>query len=490
MKIIFIDPNFPDIHGFEVVFPFGYAYLGAILQREGHDLEYIFPAINRMKMKDVINYISDVKVDLICIGGLIPYLPIVSELINSIKEVQPEVITILGGQMVTYSPELVIKKTNADFCIAGEGEVALLKLINHIEEGKDYSNIPGLIFKVKNQIICNGKGETLPIEKSPIPNWDDFPMDYFMYASPRPIAWWDLRPKRVITWLLSRGCPMKCNFCVSGSKPRYKSIDQALNELQIIVDRFDPDYIIFVDNLFTFNKKYTQKLCKSFIERKFRFKFSATSHASILDLDLLKIMREAGCEAIFYGLECANNKILKFMNKGITVEQMLKAIEITKEAGILPLVSIIFGQPEETINDFFNSLRITSTCINPENPSPNIASIMPLLTFPGTQIYKYARESGFFFSDEEYLKKYGRDFQIIYNDYAKETIGQMIDIARILLSWKFHQSMSDKLIKDLEKMKFTNLETKNHLSTNDLNHLNYLIDRCLKELVIQKHENS
>ncbi|MBU4455775.1 B12-binding domain-containing radical SAM protein, partial [Patescibacteria group bacterium] len=301
---MFIEPSFPETRADDNIFPFGYACLGAILQHAGHKVKYVFPEANSLSMQDVVDHIAKTDVNLIGIGGLFPYLPTIIKFVGAIKAVRPDIPVVLGGPMVTYTPELVLKKTGCDFCIAGEGEIALLKFVNCLESGDDYSNIPGLVFQRDGQIINNGLGEVMPFEHIPMPNWDDFPMEYYMYSDWYLPVWSRTRNKRVFAWLLSRGCPMKCNFCASGCKPRYKTVDQAMAELRQIVDRFDPHYLLLVDNFLTRSKKYTTEFCEALITNKFRFKFSITARVNMVDSQLLALMKKAGCQIIFYGLEC------------------------------------------------------------------------------------------------------------------------------------------------------------------------------------------
>jgi anaerobic magnesium-protoporphyrin IX monomethyl ester cyclase len=486
MKVMLVDPSLPAAHGYEVVFPFGYASMGAVLQHEGHEVEYLVPAANGLDVTAVTDYVSNSDTDLVAMGGLLPYLPTVIELIGGIKAIRPNMRIVVGGQMVTYTPELVLKKTDADFCIRGEGEVALLKLVDCLQNGKDYLTVPGLVFAEKDgQIVSNGLGETMPLEDIPMPNWDNFPMHYYMYAGSRPHISQATGVTRHFTWLLSRGCPMKCNFCASTCSPRYKTVDQSVLELREIVDRFHPDYITFADNLFTRTKKYVTELCEAFIDNRFCFRFSVSGRADVVDRQLLALMRKAGCQAIFYGLECANNRILKFMEKGITMEQMREAIEATKEAEIYPMVSIMFGQPGETFDDFFNSLYIALTCIDSRNPALNLASVMPLLTFPGTQIYRYAREHGYFTSDEDYWHKYSGDFRIQYdaNKYTNEAVGEVVDIANTISRWKYHQSMADGLLKSLRRRRSSYRGFPGILNAQDQKLLCRFLDRSLTELI-------
>lgn len=478
MKVTLVEPSFAGTHGYGVIFPFGYASLGAVLQREGHEVDYVFPAAGRLTVGDVIDYISHIDTGLIGIGGLLPYLPAVIDFVKKTKAVRPDIPVVVGGQMVTHTPQLVLGKTGADFCIAGEGEVPLLRLVNCLQRGDDFSDIHGLFFLRDGLVIGTGLGAPMPLESIPMPNWNDFPMDYYMYAGPCPSAHWDTGPRRSFTWLLSRGCPMKCNFCTSGCEPRHKTIAQSVIELQEIVDRFRPDYVIFADNFFTRNREYTIELCEAFLANGFRFEFSAAARADSVDPQLLGLMRKAGCRVIFYGLECANNKILKFMHKGITVEQMVRAVEMTKNAGIYPTVSIMFGQPGETFDDFFHSLQVALTSINCEDPVPYDASIMPLLTLPGTEIYRYAKQHRYFASDEDYWHKYAGSYRVPYNmdQYTNEDIGQAVDMVKTIYHWKYHQTTADNLLRSLRSLRSSYCESHRE-------NLRGFLDRCLNDLM-------
>jgi radical SAM superfamily enzyme YgiQ (UPF0313 family) len=318
-----------------------------------------------------------------------------------------------------------------------------------------------------------------------MPRWDDFPMDYYMYAGSYPPWWSDRRGKRVFTWILSRGCPMRCNFCASGCRPRRKSLAQSISELQEIVERFNPDHITFVDNVLAVDKEGLVRICESFASSGFHFEFSAACRVDLVDRHLLAAMRRAGCRAIFYGLECANDRILRLMNKGITVEQVVEAVEMTKETGIYPMVSIMLGQPDETLGDFLKSLQISMMGVNSKDPVPNVASIMPLLTFPGTPIYEYASESGYFTSDEDYWAKYGGSHLVNYSrgKYTNEAIGQAVTIAILVSRWKYHQAQADTLLNELKTLQSSYCGSDKDRSPVDQQDVAWFLNRCLGELI-------
>lgn len=237
MKIMLIQAEPPDdIQDFN--FPMGYAALGSVLTKHGHEVEILFTIAYHLTEKDIIKKVKESNAQVIGIGGMWPYLKRVEMLVKLIREARQDVKIVLGGWMATYLPELVLKKTGADFCIAGEGEIAFLKLINCLEEKTDYSNIKGLVFIDGKKVINNGFGELMPLGDIPMPNWEKFPMEYYMriglYFKSFATGY-----DRTMGWATSRGCPGKCNFCTPG-KPRYKKIDHLMTELHEINDRFHP----------------------------------------------------------------------------------------------------------------------------------------------------------------------------------------------------------------------------------------------------------
>lgn len=445
MKITFIQPDFPEVQSDDSVFPFGYSSLAALLIKAGHEVDILFPGAYGLTLQDIAKTVKENKAEVFAIGGLFPYLPVVEKLTAMIKKLRADARVVLGGPMVTHTPELVLRKTGADFCIAGEGEIALLELVKCLENNIDYSNIKGIVFRRDNEIVNNGLAELMPLEKIPMPNWEKFPMEYYIYSDWYLPSWSRTRQKRVMSWLASRGCPMKCNFCASGCAPRYKKISQVISELDEINDRFHPSYIMMVDNFLMKDRQYSTEFCKGLIKKNFPFKYSMTGRVNIVDSSLLRLFKESGCEIIFYGLECANNEILKKMHKGITVEETLEAIRKTKEAGISPMVSIMFGQPDETLQDFVNSIKVALMTSDPTMPSPNIASVMPLLTFPGTGIYRHALKNGYIKNEDDYYEQFFGNRLINYTKYSAETIQSAINIGNIMYRWNYHRNMAKNL---------------------------------------------
>ncbi len=447
MKLMLIQAEPPDdIQDFN--FPMGYAALDSVLTRAGHEVELLFTIAHQLSEKDIADRIRASRPQVVGIGGMWPYLPRVEMLVKLIRDTDPDIKVVLGGWMVTYLPELVLRKAEPNFCIAGEGEIAFLKLITALDGKTDYSEIPGLTFRHNGQTISNGLGELMALDDLPIPNWEKFPMEYYLRVG------WYFKSfctgyDRVMGWATSRGCPGKCNFCTPGTSLRYKKMDLLMAELHEIEDRFHPTFMYWMDNLTMGSIAYGKKFVQALMDENFKFRYFMTGRVDRVDRELLGMLKESGCSCILYGLESANNDLLKSMGKNITIEQFVDAIRMTKEAGIGVNISGMFGQPGETLQDFYNTFKVIMTATDRRMPYSNNQGFYPLTTFPGAPIYDWAREHGYFKDDNDYYNKFFRHRWLNFTDYPRDVVQTALNVGNILNTWNFHHhkalSLEDSL---------------------------------------------
>ena len=444
MKIMLIQAEPPgDAQDFN--FPMGYAALDSVLTKNGHEVELLFTVANYLTEDKIAQAVRESDAQVFGIGGMWPYLQRVEMLTKLIRQVRPEAKIVVGGWMTTYLPELVLEKTGADFCIAGEGEVALLRLLDSLDGQTDYSTIKGLVFKDGDRFINNGFGELMPFEDIPMPNWEKFPTLYYMRIGAWYFSTFATGFDRVMGWAASRGCPGKCNFCTPGVAVRYKKIDLLMSELHEIYDRFHPTFMYWMDNLTMGSKGYCEKFCKALIREKFDFRYFITGRVDIVDRETLRLLKNSGCACILYGLESANNDLLKFMNKKTTVEQFTEAVRLTKEAGIGVNISAMFGQPGETFEDLAKTLEAILTSIDPRTPFSNNQGFFPLTTFPGSPIYHWAKENGYIKDDEDYYDQFFKNRWINYTEYPREVVEKALAFANTVNVWNYHHHMSESL---------------------------------------------
>lgn len=363
--------------------PLGLLYIAGILERGGHSVEILDAWSFGIGLGEIRKQVLDftphvVGITAMTISACDAYL-----IAKAIKEMNPEIVTIMGGPHATALPEEAVNTENIDIAVMGEGEYIMLEICNHIARGdKDFGKIKGVVYKEGNKIIKTGFNPGMvELDKIPFPAYH---LLYYManYNSP---PHWGKRGKfaSVIT---SRGCPYGCSFCsvteAWGRKYRYRSPDNVLNEIELLNKRYGVSFISFRDSVATLHRQRMIDICKGIMDRKLKIKWNCNAKPHEVDEELLRWMKRAGCKTIMYGIESGNEQIL-FQFKHTDKKVIEKAIDITHKAGIIPHGYFMFGLPGETKEtmretiDFAKSLKLHQA---------GFTSVIP---FPGTKLWDY-----------------------------------------------------------------------------------------------------
>lgn len=155
-------------------------------------------------------------------------------------------------------------------------------------------------------------------------------------------------PVSIIT---GRGCPYPCIFCqgrrMVGRKVRYRDPVRIVDEIESILD-YGFNRINVADDLFLSNKERARAICREIIDRGLEIPWSAFARVNTVDLETLRVMREAGCDSLSFGMESGNPEMLERIQKKITLDQARNAVALCKETGIMPHASFMLGLPGET----------------------------------------------------------------------------------------------------------------------------------------------
>lgn len=314
----------------------------------------------------------------------------VNELAGRIKKEFPEILFILGGVHATLKPEDLISSNFDAYCI-GEGEKPLLNLINRIQKGLNYTGTPSFQFKFKGAIV---KNPIEPYEK----NLDNLPSyDWDIFNSHKLL---ELR-KGWISLSFSRGCPFNCNFCINhrmkyilGAKGyvRQKSVKRSIEELLGLIDKFPSIKVFnFEDDILIFNKSWTDEFIREYkknIYEKYGIKFKIESRVDLINEEIVKELKEAGCQEIQFGVETGNSRLRNFvLNKSISDEQIISAFDLCRKYGVNTLAFIMLGVPGETEATVMDTIRLLAMI------KPYL--IRPSFIFPiyGTEFYNYCAEN-------------------------------------------------------------------------------------------------
>jgi len=235
------------------------------------------------------------------------------------------------------------------------------------------------------------------------------------------------------TIMTSRGCPFNCLFCNSRKfwqqKYRSRSISNIYKELKELVKKYKKKYIFFGDDTFTIDRKKVINLCKLIIKKKLKFKWTALSRADTLSEEKIYWMSKAGCDTILMGIESGSEKILKNINKNISLEQIKKSISLCKNYNIRCRASFIVGLPG-SYSEQLKSIRLMEETM-PENINIHILSI-----YPGSEIYEKRSRYGIKIKNVDDWQNYNTYyslnlFKVINFDYL--TKKQAIKLCEIFL---------------------------------------------------------
>lgn len=354
MKIILVRPYY-DSH--IITPPIGVGYLASYLKKYGHEAIIIDALRDQMKNNELIEKIKLEKPDAVGITCLTAFYSQVVELSKMLKE--NEIKCFIGGVHPTFLPYLTLVDSNADFVICGEGEKALLELVenNFVNNG-----IQG-VYSKENLLDENQKTEKAigveNLDEIPFPDWEQIAPKLYPLAPHGVIV--KNYPIGVIT--SSRGCPYECLFCASPGfydrKIRLRSPENVLDEIEYLVKNFGVKEIHFEDDNLTLNREHIEKICNLMLERKLEISWACPNgiRADKFDEDLAKLMKKSGCHYFSFGIESANPEILTNIKKRETLETIEKAIKIADKAGMVCNGFFIFGLPGETkesINETIN----------------------------------------------------------------------------------------------------------------------------------------
>jgi anaerobic magnesium-protoporphyrin IX monomethyl ester cyclase len=391
MKYLFVIPRGVSKAQCFNIFPIGIAYVSASLKQAGHsvltiNLEF-HPEGAFAALKPII---LDHHIDVICTGGLSYDCSKVRDVIDAARAINPDVAIIVGGGIISSDPIPAMRVLGADIGIIGEGEVTMCELAHALDNGLPYDNIPGLILKNdvgNSHVITKRRPEILDLDSVTFPDHDGF--NY--------LEWTRMSGTGIIVG--SRSCTHNCTFCfhTSGNKYRQRSLDNIFKEIAYQVERYDVRTISMSDELFASDKHRVYAFCENI--RKYNISWSVALRVCDVDADLLRLMKASGCVQVSYGLESADNSVLKSMKKMITVEQIKNALEETYDAGMNVTGGFIFGDINEDRTTAANTLNFWY-----ENNRQHYMNVTMIIVFPGSALYKHACNTGIIKDKEQFLR--------------------------------------------------------------------------------------
>lgn len=372
----------------------GLGYLASVLRRENYRVDIVDCEALNLDTKRASEHILRESSDFVGLTATTVSINKAVELATALKDSNPRLKILIGGPHLTSTPDqTMLRFSQFDIGIIGEGELTIVELLNALADNKDISAVDGLIYRISGS-LTKTRPRTLikDLDRLPYPAWDLYP-DLARYYQPSAFGFRRLPSISLVT---SRGCPFCCSFCSQslwGGVYREHSPEYVMEMMRILYHKYKIKDLAIYDDTFGVNRTRLIKFCQLLIREKLDLVWSCNLRANMADAGILKLMKEAGCWGIAYGIESGSQKILDFLKKGVKKEEIQQAMRNTKKAGIISKGYIMVGtllETEQTLRetlDYVLSLDMDLLTVNHFSP------------FPGTLDYERADKFGYFNKD-------------------------------------------------------------------------------------------
>ncbi len=416
-----------------VYYPLWLIYAAAYAEKKGHHVDFIDAPVKRLNEQATLDIITEKPL------GQGPLLFVIDTSTPSIKsdvafgarlkELYPHAFVLLVGTHPSACAEETLSYNAAiDGVAIGEFDEIVLQLANALDAGTPVDKVPGLCLRRGEDFVRTG---TMPF----MSNLDELPFaaefiykrldvhDYFFAAATFPS----------IQIFTGRGCPCHCNFCVypqtmHGHRFRARSAQSVVAEFQYIADHFpDVKEVVIEDDTFTVNKQQLLTFCNLLREHNLQRRLRWLCNARVnLDLETMHAMKAAGCRLIIPGIESGSQQILDNIKKGTRVEQFQKYVDNARRAGLLIHACYMVGNEGETRETMQQTLELALRL------NTDTAQFFPLIPYPGTEAFEWARRNGYIELDyDKYCREDGTHNTVLSMPHlSAEEMVAFCDMAR------------------------------------------------------------
>lgn len=417
MKVYFVNPPFKAEYGKfsrenrspavtrsgTFYYPLWLIYAAAVCEKDGFTIEFLdapaYPLNDDQSIEAIKANAAGTK--LFVLETSTPSLYHDIHFLEKLKAIYPDAVYVMVGTHVSAMPEETLGYSDKiDAVTRNEFDYIIRDIARCLREGEDWRTVKGITFISDGEIVSNPDMpyiedlDHIPFASKFIKEHLNY-KDYFFAGSYYP----------EIQLFTGRGCPAQCNYCVypqtmHGHRYRLRTAQNVIEEFEYIRENFpDVKHIVIEDDTFTALRERVVEICNMMIDKKIKLKWLCNARVN-LNYETMVLMKKAGCRQIIPGIESGNQEILNNIHKGITLDQVRKYVKAAKKAGLLVHACYMVGNQGETEQTMLNTLNLALEL------KTDGAQFYPLLPFPGTKAYVWAKENG-------YIKG-------SYSDYVKE----------------------------------------------------------------------
>jgi len=387
MKVLLINPpdthsvnfalgktNTPFLHVFTP--PLGLLYIKSYLKEElpGSEIRlFNFQVTQKPTLSVFQNFLKEFQPDVIGITVMSFFWYDTCKTVEMIREVLPEALIVGGGVHMRYYPEACLEGGNFDIIVQGPGEKIFRDIINAHQNKNSFNTIKGIYFKKAGKISHTAPNDEIKdLNLIPFPDRSDININ--QHHSPE-----NSYAETVIV-LASTGCPFNCSYCDNRNRTyRARRPELVVKEL-LECKKMGYRAIMFSDEFFTCSRQYVINLCREMLNQNVDMPWRCSTRVDHIDEEMVRLMIQAGCERIQFGVESGSQHILDKINKKITLDQCRKAFKLCRELRLVTIGYFMIGFPEETKQMAEKTLSFA------EELDPDYVMLMPVVPIPGSDL--------------------------------------------------------------------------------------------------------
>lgn len=401
--------------------PLGLLYLAGSVKRErGDDVVVEDAFCHNLTAEELVDRVAAERPDVLGMSCSTHTFNATMDVLGRVSELLPDTAIILGGYHATFAaPQILRVFRFVEHILKGEAERSLPRLLDHIEAGTEPVDVDGISFiRADGRLFERPLALTEDLDSLDFPDrtlLGDFEYGYVFRGVP-------LTFDKFTTMSTSRGCPFSCAYCscaaFSERRWRPRSAESVVDELEALY-RQGYRECVMVDDNFTQAIPRVESICRLVRERGIRMRLFCEGRAGHAQLSLLRKMRSAGFEVIYFGAESSSPKVLEYYDKRQTPERTAEAVDNAKRAGMLVITSYILGAPIETREEMLSTIDFACS-LRPHGVQYNILDLLV-----GTPLWERLAEAGAVGAED--WRTNHRVYEIFPENASREELEALID---------------------------------------------------------------
>ncbi len=368
--------------------PHGILHIASVLERAGHEVELVVATeadplqVAREMQPRVVGYS-------VYTGTQKYYLDVNKRIKAQARAAGlPEPLSIFGGPHPTFFPE-IINEEGVDAVCIGEGEFATLDLLNALERGEPIKHIQNWIIKKDGQVYHNPLRPLVDdLDSLPFVNRE------LLYRNHAPSKNVRIRP-----FITARGCPYNCSFCFNhayselydgkGKRVRRRSVNSVLREIKAVQREHPLEFVLFLDDTFILNRQWLREFAPRY-HAEIGLPFWCQVRANLINDEIVRLLKDAGCVSVSFGLETANDQMRnEILKRDMSKEEIITAARLIKAHGIALMTNNMLGLPRGSLATDWETLELNIAC------RPDYANVFLYQPYPKTELGEMALREGY-----------------------------------------------------------------------------------------------